>query len=288
MKKFESKAFTETYLDGLIIDPQTIVEYAKTAETHEEVLSVLEKLNKAKLLDSFDAVFLDYLKMGFTIPHWQYVDSLTCLFSASRLLQAKNYLEIGVRQGRSASCVVAGNPQVNIYAFDMWVKDYAGVENSSPKKVSEVLSTAGHTGTLQFYNGDSRVTVPDFIRANNGKILFDLIFVDGDHSFKGAFTDLKNVLSLLAPGGILVFDDISHPLHYYLQEAWSTLLEQTPELHSFTYTSLGRGISLAVYRSNFKIELKEGQINYWARVRQILSRIKNLIKIIFSGDRRKK
>src|ERR1035437_7956031 len=109
MKKFESQAFTNTYLDGLLIDPQTIVEYAKSSETHAGVVTVLEEIHKAKLLDSFDSVFLDYLKMGIAIPSWQYVDSLTCLFSASRLLQAKNYLEIGVRQGRSAACVVAGN-----------------------------------------------------------------------------------------------------------------------------------------------------------------------------------
>ena len=36
---------------------------------------------------------------------------------------------------------------------------------------------------------------------------FDLINVDGDHSFEGAYGDLRRVWPLLAPGGIIIVDD---------------------------------------------------------------------------------
>lgn len=83
---------------------------------------------------------------------------------------------------------------------------------------------------------------------------FDLIYIDGDHSFYGAYSDLKNTIKLLAPGGVLVFDDRAHPRHYYLTTVWKKIIKKNPSLHDYTYTALGKGIAIAIQRSDFPIK----------------------------------
>jgi len=39
------------------------------------------------------------------------------------------------------------------------------------------------------------------------EILFDFIFIDGDHSYNGAKKDFENALKVLAPNGVIAFHD---------------------------------------------------------------------------------
>ncbi len=275
MRKFKSKVLEKDYCDGLIIDPFTIVELAKSNEVRKEVIRSLEKINKFGGLDSLDKAYLEYLRNGCKIKNWQYVGPLTILFAATKLLKVSNYLEIGVRRGRSVSCVVAANPQVNIFCFDNWIKNYAHFPNGGEVSVRRLLKKIGHTGKQCFFNGDSHKTIPKFITSKNRPNSFDLIFVDGDHSFKGAYDDLKNVIKILAPGGILVFDDIAHPPCYYLYDVWKKLIKNNPQLHDYTYTALGTGIALAINRSDFHIRKKDKKPNIFQKFKR---KSKKLIK----------
>jgi hypothetical protein len=49
-------------------------------------------------------------------------------------------------------------------------------------------------------------TSDNFFESNKQK--FDLIFVDGMHTFKQTYSDLLNSLNSLAPGGVLLVDDV--------------------------------------------------------------------------------
>jgi predicted O-methyltransferase YrrM len=40
-----------------------------------------------------------------------------------------------------------------------------------------------------------------------GKIKFDFIYIDGDHTAKGTISDAIRAFSLLKEGGIMIFDD---------------------------------------------------------------------------------
>ena len=56
-------------------------------------------------------------------------------------------------------------------------------------------------------------TSNDFFNVSkfNEKIWFDFIFVDGDHTYTGALTDLLNSARYAAPGAIIVVDDAIQP-----------------------------------------------------------------------------
>lgn len=177
--------------------------------------------------------------------HWHYLDAVNTVFAAARWLSPKHYLEIGVRRGRTACTVARACASVNIHAFDMWIPEYAGMENPGPEFVRQELRKHGHTGQVVFTDGNSHQTVPNYLRANPG-LEFDLILVDGDHSEEGALADLLTVLPRLRPGGVLVFDDIVHPAHPFLLKVWRKAMEKHPECQSHEFTEAGYGVAFAV------------------------------------------
>jgi hypothetical protein len=50
---------------------------------------------------------------------------------------------------------------------------------------------------------------PDVLLAVKG-LNFDLIYIDGDHSYEGALADIRNYSALIQKGGYLVMDDASY------------------------------------------------------------------------------
>ncbi|UZP66892.1 class I SAM-dependent methyltransferase [Desulfovibrio mangrovi] len=212
-------------------------------ETYQSTLDILKKLK--------DDDYLRYLR-GFMSSgmrrfgqRWRYADICTVLYTLSGLLGVTRYLEIGVRQGRSMAMVVSQQPQVHVTAFDMWLADYAGMENPGPDFVRAQMQALGHAGSLEFVDGNSHETLPAYF-AQNPAASFDLITVDGDHSPEGAVQDLEDVLPHLRIGGAVVFDDIAHPAHPELGQVWRDVVLSRPEMSGFEYTELGYGVAFAV------------------------------------------
>jgi predicted O-methyltransferase YrrM len=75
---------------------------------------------------------------------------------------------------------------------------------------------------------------------------FDLITVDGDHSAEGATKDLEDVIPYLSVGGVLVFDDISHPQHRYLLDVWKSVISKHNNLTDYCFTEIGYGVAFAI------------------------------------------
>jgi predicted O-methyltransferase YrrM len=177
--------------------------------------------------------------------YWHYLDAINVLFTSAKTIRPVNYLEIGVRRGRSVCAVARACPEVNIHAFDMWMQGYAGMENPGPDFVRQELSRHGHRGRLEFVNGDSHQTLPKFFREHPGLAL-DMIMVDGDHTEEGAADDLAQVIPHLALGGILVMDDITHPAHPYLLDVWKKAVARHPGLATHEFTEGGYGVAFAI------------------------------------------
>ena len=179
--------------------------------------------------------------------HWRYADITTVLAAASRLLQPRSYLEIGVRRGRSAAVVAAAVPECSIVAIDMWNEGYAGMDNPGPDHVREQLERIGHRGPLRLVSGDSHVELPRLFAAEPG-LTFDLITVDGDHSTRGARRDLEDVLPRLRIGGAVVFDDVSHRTHPDLAGVWDRIVRSDRRYANWMFDDVGYGVAVGVRR----------------------------------------
>lgn len=233
------------WYEPVLAGPSTFAENCTSAKTARGVLETFKKLERDRYLD----FLINYFEKGLTAfgDSWKYADINTVLYGICRSLPINSYLEIGVRRGRSMSMVASQHPHCYIAGFDMWIENYAGMENPGPDFVTQQLAQLGYKGTLDFFNGDSKKTIPDYFSKNPNQY-FDLITVDGDHSAFGAKTDLVNTLKHLKIGGVLVFDDICSYEHPYLAQVWQKCVANNKQYATFEYTELGLGVAFAIKR----------------------------------------
>jgi predicted O-methyltransferase YrrM len=195
--------------------------------------------------------YLDYVRNFYRAgletfgDNWVYADINTVLIGLTRRMHPECYLEIGVRRGRSMAMVATNAPTCRIVGFDLWISDYAGMENPGPQHVRSELARLGHTGGLELVTGDSRQTIPQWF-ATHPDDYFDIITVDGDHSTEGARIDLENVMPRLKVGGALVFDDISNQSHPTLAQVWKDFLDRHENLGGYSFTEVGFGVGFAI------------------------------------------
>ena len=221
----------------------TLHELACSPQTIQRVCDALEHLES----DDYLEFMLGWYASGQKTfgANWRYIDLLTILQATAQALQPRNYLEIGVRRGRSLAVVAAAAPACDLFGFDLWMQDYAGMPNPGPDFVRSELQKLNHRGHLELISGDSHQTVPDFFQQHPG-LEFDLITVDGDHSEAGARLDLETVIPHLSVGGVLVMDDITHPQHRYLERIWDDLLGDKAKYSCGKFGELGYGVAWAV------------------------------------------
>lgn len=233
---------TEWY-SPVLINPLTVGKLATDTRILQEAISVLEKLEP----DGYTDYLSGYYTAGINRfgNDWQYADIVTAILAAAKLIKPANYLEIGVRKGRSLAMVAATNPNCTIIALDMWIEDYAGISNPGPDFVSSEMKKVGYSGQLEFLNGNSHILLQKYFSEHPGAY-FDMITVDGDHSKAGAIQDLKDVLPRLSLGGVLIFDDISHPAHPYLGDVWNTTVRSDSRFVTWEFSELGYGVAIAI------------------------------------------
>lgn len=235
----------KNHYGSVLLNPSTLAQVCVQRQTWEEIFSFHHLLASDEYTQYVDTFYRESRqRYG---DAWRYYDIINVLYAAAKTLQPRNYLEIGVRRGRSVCTVARACPTVNVAAFDIWAPNYAGMENPGPDFVRKELLKHGHTGSITFIDGDSHQTVPHFFQRNPAQT-FDLITVDGDHSEAGAWDDLQNVIPHLAVGGVLVFDDISHPGLPHLRSVWQRAREHYPFLASFEFGETGYGIGFAIRR----------------------------------------
>lgn len=128
-------------------------------------------------------------------------------FSYGRYFKPKTIFEIGVRAGYTGYFLLKGSG----------AQLYRGVDlecymPNSNKKAEQLLRRACD---------DAKVTLINSHDLGKLDIKYDLIHVDGDHSYKGKIQDLELALENLAVGGVIVVDDytIKNPIGKVVKKA---------------------------------------------------------------------
>lgn len=206
----------------------------------KQMLKILGQLS----FDPYSDSVSDYHREGLQKfgPTWDFVDLPLLGLTAASILQSQDYLEVGVRRGRSLACVFSGSSKVRMTCVDLWVENYAGISNPGPEFVKSEIRRLGNPTQLKMLSGNSHDLFPKF-----SENAFDLVTVDGDHSDEGAMQDLVDAYRVLRPGGAILFDDIGHPLHPYLSKVWRTFAEKYA-MDTAEYLSSGYGVAIGIKR----------------------------------------
>jgi hypothetical protein len=95
--------------------------------------------------------------------------------------------------------VLLANPRLVVHSFDPLAWKY------SPRVVKLLQLQFGRR--LVVHGGNSLDSVP--LWAANHSSVCDLLFIDGDHSYQGALTDMRNMHAVATRKALVVADDIN-------------------------------------------------------------------------------
>ena len=154
-------------------------------------------------------------------------------------------MEIGFNAGHSAEIFLSSNPNIKLTSFDIGHHTYL----LQGKQYIDTTFPNRH----QLVIGDSLLSVPNYIRDHPEK-KFDLILIDGGHTYEIAKGDLYNCKSLAHENTIVVMDDTmftegwSHEYNIGPSKIWSESIDNKfiTEINRIDYSS-GMGLSWAKY-----------------------------------------
>lgn len=166
----------------------------------KQVLNSLDALS----LDSYLAIYNFKLSPQHSSHNEGYMTETQKLQFISSLAQhpeIKTIAEIGLNGGHSAENFFKNCPNLEkMTSFDLNSHRYAFAAVEFFKRK--------YRNKFEFIQGNSLETIPAYAAASTGTT-FDLIYVDGNHSYECCFNDIINFRLLATPDTILWVDDYS-------------------------------------------------------------------------------
>ena len=123
----------------------------------------------------------------------------------------KRVLEIGFNAGHSSEIFLSTNPNVDVTSFDIGRVNAVSVA----KEYMDLTYPGRHTLIL----GDSTQTIKEYKNANP-EATFDLIFIDGGHTYGVAKSDIVRCSGLAHENTIVIVDDIAFRPGF--ERGWTT------------------------------------------------------------------
>ncbi len=139
------------------------------------------------------------------LKHEPWENILRCYdwkFRLARLIKPQSVLEIGVRYGYSAAAILAASPGCSYTGVDADNGQHGGTVGA-PLWAADMLRRHFPGSMPRVLHLDTQVESPPFDARS-----FDLVHVDGDHSYDGCLSDLRTA-ARLSRRWVLV-DDIGH------------------------------------------------------------------------------
>ena len=142
------------------------------------------------------------------------------------------YLEIGVAMGEHAEQVLR-DKDIYYTGIDQWkydttmeheknkIKNWNTQEKWDDVYKSVLKKLSKFEDRASIIRGSSRDVVPTLVHK------YDVIYVDGDHSYEGAKKDLELSLEVLAEGGKIIVDDLQYPS---VAQAFREFLQENEQL----------------------------------------------------------
>lgn len=144
--------------------------------------------------------------MAMTLQDWDFwtegadgPDYSQSLYELARYFKCRRGLEIGVRFGKSALPFLLAHPDNTLI----------GIDPNPEFPIVEFMKERGVADRFVFINAFSPEAVLPFQDQK-----FDWIYIDGRHDYDGVMQDYLVTKDMLAPGGIMVFDDCDDTLGY--------------------------------------------------------------------------
>jgi len=148
-------------------------------------------------------------------------------------------LEVGVYDGRNACWLLD-----NVLSHEQ--STYTGIDYIGDHQLAHNRAIANlkrHAPKTELVIGNSLQVLPQFVEQ---KRVFDLIFIDGCHSYDGFMSDVIHSWKLLEPGGFMVCDDYLRP-DYGIAEALYTFLGGMAVKTDYQITYIDYGV--CIYKS---------------------------------------
>lgn len=120
------------------------------------------------------------------------------IYDMQKLPQIKKIMEIGFNAGHSAELFLTETDCEKMVSFDINIHSYL--------KIGVEFITKKFGDRFNFIEGDSKVQVPKYTALHTEE-KFDLIFIDGDHSFVGCLSDIQNCAQLAHRDTLVFIDD---------------------------------------------------------------------------------
>ena len=129
----------------------------------------------------------------------------------------RSLLEIGLWRGDTSRMLILNscNDEMEYVGVDLFeetndelIEQERSLRADSMEKVRRRLSR--YTDNFSLYRGFSRDVLPTLRRVGKK---FDAIWIDGGHSYETVKFDFEQCVDMLAPGGVIFFDDYTEDTH---------------------------------------------------------------------------
>lgn len=236
MKKGWLIKLLEKLSDNILIDLIESVNIFYKLISFKAGLEFKKQLAKCKRLEDFYNAVISFnysihkrLKYKVAIKLYQKIDEIIEFLKIYKKMNPKLILEIGTYDGGTLFFLSKfANPNATIITIDLpIIRQGVGY---SPTKLPFYKSFKSRKQKLYFIRDNSQsITAVKKVKKilKNKKI--DVLFIDGDHTYKGVKKDFKNFNPFVKKGGLIALHDIvEHPqdLNCEVYKFWNEIKEK--------------------------------------------------------------